>query len=239
MSPLAREAHIPGRIVVSWTMSGGILFGLLGTILTVTDQVPGFGLFTTLAGFFVFGSLVGMAHGFVLAVFAKEKDVPFSSSVPRAGMGVLYSLLASPVSFLATMWLGFSVYYRLDPSMGRLIGAIIGGWIGLVVLVWTAWETWKALRVIVTAWPDFLLVAGIVAVVFLVLVWFFSSFYPYLFEGSYNIRQAVFLAGGISVLVVGPVTTLAVIGLRRMARLQRLLKEMEQGNGDAAGERPA
>lgn len=228
MSPLAREAHIPGRIVVSWTMSGGILFGLLGTILTLTQQLPGFGLFTTLAGFFVFGSLVGMAHGFVLALFSKEQGVPFSQSARRAGIGVLYSMLASPVSFLATMWLGFSVYYRIEPDMGQLIGAIIGGWIGLVVLIWTAWETWKALRVIITAWPDFGVVVGLVGIVFLVLVWFFNSFYSQMFEGSYNIRQAIFIAGGISVLIVGPVSTLAVLGLRRMGRLQRLLKEMEQ-----------
>lgn len=227
MSPLAREAQIPGRIVVSWTMSGGILFGILGTILTLTQQIPGFGLFTTLAGFFVFGSLAGMLHGFVLAVFSKEKSTPFSQSFRRAGIGILYSLLASPVSFLATMWIGFSVYYQLDPDIGRLIGAIIGGWIGLSVLVWTAWETWKAIQVIVAAWPDFTVVTIIVGIVFLVLIWFFNSFYPYIFEGSYNIRQAVFIAGGISVLIVGPVTTLAFIGLRRVAHLQKLIRRLD------------
>ena len=48
-------------------------------------------------------------------------------------------------------------------GFGGPLGAIIGGWIGLAVLVWTAWETWRAIRIIVTAWPDFVLVTGIVA----------------------------------------------------------------------------
>jgi threonine/homoserine/homoserine lactone efflux protein len=107
------------------------------------------------------------------------------------------------------------------------LGAIIGAWIGLAVLVWTAWETWRAIRVIVAAWSDFVLVAGIVAVVFLVLVWFFDAFSPFVFEQDYNLRQAIFVAGGVSVLIVGPVTTLAAVGLRRFVKLQRLIDRLE------------
>lgn len=227
MSPLSRDAHIPGRIVVSWTMSGGILFGMLGTFLTLTQQLPGFDFFVSLAGMFGFGSVVGLLHGFLLALFSKDRGARFSESAKDASIGMLYSMLAVPVSFLVTLWIGFAVYYQLEPTTGRLLGAIIGGWIGVSVLVWTAWETWRAIRIILSAWPDFTIAAGIVGVVFLVLVWFFNAFYGYVFQGSYNIRQSIFIAGGIAVLVVGPLVTLALVGLRRVSKLHKILRQME------------
>jgi hypothetical protein len=143
-------------------------------------------------------------------------------------IGVLYSLLAAPIGFLVTLWIGFAFYYQLDPTIGRLLGALIGGWIGLAILTWTAWETWRALRIIVAAWPDFVVVAGMVGTVFLVLVWFFNSFFPYVFDARYTFRQAIFIAGGISVLGVGPLVTLAAIGLRRVRRPQQLLEKLDR-----------
>lgn len=229
MSPLSREAQIPGRIVISWSMSGGILFGMVGTLLTITQQLPGFDFFITLSSTFVFGSLAGLIHGLMLAVFARGADTSTGESLKHAAIGLLYSLLAVPVAYLTTLWIGFAFYYQLDPSAGRLIGAVIGGWIGLSVLVWTAWETWRAIRIIVARWPDFVLVGGIVTVVFLVLVWFFHAFYPYIFPGAYNLRQAIFISGGISVLAVGPLTTLAFVGLRRLVKIQNLIKKLEDG----------
>lgn len=228
MSPLNREAQIPGRIVISWTMSGGILFGMVGTLLTMAQQLPGYDFFVTLTGVFGFGAVAGLVHGFVLAIFSRARDTSFASSFKHAIVGVLYSFLAVPVAYLATLWIGFAFYYQLDPTVGLLVGAAIGGWIGLAVLVWTAWETWRAIRIIVSAWPDFVVVVGIVGVVFLVLVWFFTSFYPYVFQGNYNLRQAIFLAGGISVLAVGPLTTLAFVGLRRIIKIQKLIQKLEE-----------
>lgn len=227
MSPLRREVETPGRIVVSWTLSGGILFGMLGTLLTLTRQLPGYNFFITLSGMFLFGSLVGLLHGMVLGIFSKERGTSFAESIKQAAIGLLYSLLAVPVGFLVTLWIGFALYYQLDPTIGRLLGALIGAWIGLAIFVWTAWETWRAIRIIVGAWPDFTLVAGIVGTVFLVLIWFFNSYYPFVFEDRYTLRQAIFIAGGVSVLVVGPLTTLAVIGLRRVVKLQRLIQKLE------------
>ena len=90
------------------------------------------------------------------------------------------------------------------------------------------WETWRAIRIIVTAWPDFVLVTGIVAVVFLVLVWFFESFAPFVFQEDYNLRQAIFISGGIAVLVVGPLATLAAVGLRRFVKLQKIIERLEE-----------
>lgn len=228
MSPLTREARIPGRIVISWTMSGGILFGMVGTLLTMRQQLPGYDFFITLSSVFLFGSLVGLGHGFVLAVFSKERDTPFSESMKHTAVGILYSLLAAPVAFLVTLWIGFAFYFQLEPTAGRLLGAVIGGWIGLAVLVWTAWETWRAVRIIISAWPDFVTAVGVVSIVFLVLVWFFTSFYPYIFQGAYSLRQAIFVSGGISVLIVGPLTTLALVGLRRVIKIQKLIKRLEE-----------
>lgn len=210
-------------------MSGGVLFGIMGTLLTMARQLPGYDFFVTLSGTFVFGALAGLLHGFVLAIFARDHDMTFGDSLRHAALGLLYSLLAVPVAYLATLWIGFAFYYQLDPTLGRLLGAVIGGWIGLAVLVWTAWETWRAIRVIVERWPDFVVVVGIVSIVFLVLVWFFNSFYPYIFQGNYNLRQSVFISGGIAVLVVGPLTTIAFVGLRKLARIQSLIRKLEDG----------
>ncbi|MBT8404104.1 MAG: hypothetical protein KJP18_09615 [Gemmatimonadetes bacterium] len=229
MSPLNREAKIPGRIVISWGMSGGILFGMVATLLTMTQQLPGYDFFVTLSGTFVFGALAGLGHGLVLAIFARPADTSTGEALKQAAIGLLYALLAVPVGYLATLWIGFAFYFQLEPTVGRLAGAVIGGWIGVSVLVWTAWETWRAVRIIVSRWPDFVVVAGIVTVVFLVLVWFFNSFYPYIFEGAYNLRQAIFISGGISVLAVGPLITLAFVGLRRLAQLQKLIRRLENG----------
>lgn len=227
MTAVSKEAQIPGRIVVSWTMSTGILFGMLGTLLTLAERLPGFDFFITLAGLYGFGALVGLAHGTVLGVFSKDTDTPYTQSIKHAAIGMLYSLLAAPVGFLVTIWMGFAVYFKLDPTFGRLLGAIIGAWIALAVLVWTAWETWRAVRIIIARWHDFVVVTGIVAVAFLVLVWFFDAFYPYIFEEDYNLRQAIFISGGISVLIVGPLTTLASVGLRRVVQLQKLIHRLE------------
>ncbi len=230
MSPLSREARIPGRVVISWTMSGGILFGMVGTVMTMTQQLPGYDFFMTLSGAFVVGSLVGLGHGFVLALFSKDRGTPFSESFRHSLTGLLYSLLAVPVAFLVTLWIGFAFYFQMDPTTSRLLGAIIGGWIGLSVLMWTAWETWRALRVILAAWPDFGTAIGVVSVVFLVLVWFFSSFYPYIFQGAYSLRQAIFVSGGIAVLIVGPLATLALVGLRKVIKIQKLIRRLEEGS---------
>jgi hypothetical protein len=210
-------------------MSGGVLFGMVATLLTMTQQLPGYDFFITLSGTYVFGALAGLVHGLVLAVFSRDADTSAGQALKQAAIGLLYALLAVPVGYLATLWIGFAFYFQLEPSVGRLAGAVIGAWIGLSVLVWTAWETWKAIRIIVSRWPDFVVVAGIVAVVFLVLVWFFNSFYPYIFVGTYNLRQAIFIAGGISVLGVGPLTTIAFVGLRRLTQLQKLIHKLEIG----------
>lgn len=228
MTTLEKEARVPGRIVISWTMSGGILFGMIGTLLTLTRQLPGFDFFITLSSTFVFGALAGMLHGIVLGLFSKPSGTSFRESLRQVGLGLLYSLLAVPVAFLVTLWIGFAVYYQLDPNVSRLLGAIIGGWIGLAILTWTSWETWKAVRIIVDAWPDFALVAGIVAIVFLVLVWFFEAFSPALFQQAFTLRQALFISGGIAVLIVGPLTTLGTVGLRRFLKLQRLIDRLEE-----------
>ena len=232
VTTLQKEARIPGRIVISWTMSGGILFGMIGTVLTLTQQLPGFDFFVTLSSTFVFGALIGMLHGLVLGVFSKPRDTSFIDSFKQVGLGLLYSLFSLPVAYLVTLWIGFAFYYQLDPNFSRLLGAIIGGWIGLSVLVWTAWETWRAIRIIVTAWPDFVLVTGVVAVVFLVLVWFFEAFAPFVFQDDYNIRQAIFISGGIAALVVGPLVTLAAVGLRRFVRLQKIIERLESSPQD-------
>ena len=228
MSPLSREAKIPGRIVISWTMSGGILFGMLSTLLTMARQLPGYDFFITISGTYLFGSVLGLLHGLVLGVFSRDAGTSFGDSFKQTAVGVLYSILAVPVSFLVTLWIGFAFYYRLDPTVGRLLGAIIGGWIGLSVLIWTAWETWRAVRIIVARWHDFVIAVGIVGTMFLVLVWFFYSFYPFVFEGNYGLGQAIFIAGGISVLIVGPLVTLALVGLRRIMRIQQLIQRLEQ-----------
>jgi hypothetical protein len=229
MNSVQPEARIPGRIVISWTMSGGILFGMVGTFLTMTQRLPGYDFFITLGGLYLFGSLAGLVHGTILGVFAKSRETPFKESFKRVLIGMLGSLLTGPIGFLVTLWIGFALYYQLDPTFGRLLGAVVGAWIGLAVLMWTAWETWQAVRIIVGAWPDFVMVAGLTGIVFLVLVWFLNSFYPYVFGASYTLSQAIFIAGGASVLGVGPLATLASIGLRKVIQIQRLLSRLEHG----------
>lgn len=227
MGAIHETAGYPGKILISWTLSGGIIGGILGMFLTLNQQIPGYELFTTLLGLFGFGVVVGLLHGFILGVFSKEKGVPFSESFKKVGIGFLYTLLGIPVAFLATMWLGMTFYVIVHPHLGSVLGMIIGWWIALAILIWTAAETWIAIRIIATAWPDFSIVALIVAIVFGVMVWFFHSFYPYIFQTWFNLKEAVFISGGISVLIVGPMTTLAAVGLRRIIFVHKIIQKLE------------
>jgi len=144
-----------GRVVVSWTVAGGVAGGgiLVGSLTIAGYVSPGLQLLAAPV-LFLLGSFLGAVHGTVLAVAGRPESLGTGRAVKRACLGVLVA-----VPLLLPAWVvtaGISLTAALVGEWRFTWGMLsLGGWaFGLALCAWAAREGWTLLRCAFARWAE-------------------------------------------------------------------------------------
>ena len=143
------------RLVLSWTVAGGVAGGgVVVGVLTITGIVePGLQLLAAPVLFTV-GAVLGLLHGGALSVIGRPRCLTRGTALRHAFLAALLSLPLLGIGWLVTASITLTAAMVTHPS-GRLLFFTVGGWIlGLSLCTWAALEGWRAVRAAVDRWPD-------------------------------------------------------------------------------------
>jgi len=158
------------RLVLSWTMAGGVAGGGMSVgVLTAAGAVnPGFHLLIAPVLFLV-GSLLGLAHGGVLAVVARTPEVGRGRAI---GWACLAGLMALPLllpAYVITAGISLTSVVVAEFSPGPFVLMLTAWTAGVAVCAWAAKEGWHAVARAYARWPQSR-AGSVIAALFLVVV---------------------------------------------------------------------
>lgn len=172
------QRSLCARVVVSWTLAGGLTAG--GFLLALTTwghpETAGMVLPATPI-LFTMGAAAGLFHGALLAYLGRPPALD-PSSARRSMFGALASLVITlPVAAILAGWIAlFSATPNVGP--GARAAAAAAAVAGLLVLTWAALEGWKALSNAFARWPHARLGTLILSTVLAILVVLFHQVRP-------------------------------------------------------------
>ncbi|HSM36150.1 MAG TPA: hypothetical protein VK837_07130 [Longimicrobiales bacterium] len=148
------EASTPARIVVAWTLAGGLVAGglLVASVALVGGSSEHGSM--TVTPLFVLGALAGFVHG---AVFGYLGRYPHESRLDALRSTTRGLLVAVPAA--AVCW-GLAIMIALSPAFASsrrwdLLGASGLAWLaGIGVACWAAYEGWRRMRRVFARWPE-------------------------------------------------------------------------------------
>lgn len=216
---LPREIGLCGRVAVSWAMAGGIgLGGLAVGIGTLMGKMSAHALLLTSTGLFIIGALLGFVHGAVLGFFGRSEGVTKREAVQRLALAAVYALPGLAVAWLVSNWIAMTVVARYAASVLPMVGAGAGWVAGAAILLWAATQGWKGLQASFARWPEWKAGTTIVAATFGALLVSLLVDRPTLLGLRLDLTPmgAVLLAAAISMWLVGPVVTAALVALRKL-----------------------
>lgn len=143
------------RLVVSWTVAGGIAGGgLLVGLLTVSGLVsPGFQLLAAPVLFLV-GAFLGGFHAALLAVVGRPRTLTRGGATRKALWAILVAIPALLPAWLVTAGISISAAlvneWRLSWGLLTMGAALIG----MAFCLWAAREGWNAICRAYARWPE-------------------------------------------------------------------------------------
>jgi hypothetical protein len=215
-----RDIGLSGRVVVSWTLGGGLAVGgFLVAGMTLAGKLSGSGLLLAAAALYVIGALLGFAHGAALGFLGRPENVTAREATGRIGMAALYALPALIVGFLAAGWIAMTSVALYIGKPLPLAGVAVGWLVGLVILLTAAVSGVQALRNAYARWPERRIGTVLVAATYAALLVVFLADRPELWGLRLRVTEigAVLLAAVGAFWIAGPVVTIA---LRLRPRLQ-------------------
>lgn len=235
---VARDTGLMGRVIVSWTVAGGLLAGgYLVAAMTLSGRLSGNALLMTAGALYVLGAALGFAHGVVLGFLGRPADVTPKQALGRIGMAALYAIPAVTVGFLAAGWIAMSAVAAYLGRVLPLVGAGLGWVAGGVVVAMAVFHGFRALRNAYTRWPDRRLGTVLVAGTFAALLVLFMADRPELWGTRLRVTEtgAVLLAAVGAFWIAGPVVTAGLALLRRLREQAAAGFAPNVGSGFAAG----
>jgi hypothetical protein len=215
---LARDTGLTGRVLVTWTVAGGLLVGgFLVAGMTLAGRLSGNALLMTAGALYVVGALLGFAHGAVLGFLGRPADVTTRDALGKIGMAALYAVPAATVGFLVAGWIAMTMIALYLGRALPLIGAAVGWAIGLALLAAAAVYGVRALRNAYARWPDWQLGTALVAGTFAALLLVLLADRPELWGTRLRVTEtgAVLLAALGTIWIAGPVITMG-LWVRRL-----------------------
>ena len=143
------------RVVISWTVGGGIAFGgiLVGALTVAGVLVPGFQLLAAPV-LFLLGAFLGGVHGAILAVVGRPRDMARGGAVRKSLWAMLVALPALFPAWIVTAGISLSAALMKEWRTSWALLSL-GGWIlGLAVCAWAGREGWRALCRAYARWPE-------------------------------------------------------------------------------------
>jgi len=152
---LTRQLGFEGKLTVSWTVAGGVLFGGFAVaVMTLMGRMSGQGLFVTSAVLFLMGAAFGFIHGGVLGFLGRDESVDAAQVLGEIARAVLYSIPALAVAWAVAGWIALTVVARFLDTPPAFLGVGIGWLLGLVLLAGAVGYGIRGFRQAFRRWPD-------------------------------------------------------------------------------------
>jgi hypothetical protein len=218
---LASLTRLPGRIIFSWALAGGVIAGGLLVAATTLAGRSSSGTAPQVATlFFLLGTGAGLAHGGLLGYLSRNPARTRREVTEILLRAVLLVLPVLVISWVATLTISLTAAtLQADPAPLAQLATTALAWVfGLAVSVWAAWEGLQGILAAFRRWPDFRLASVIMSVTFGALVTLFLSDPPNIWFTHLRVTSvgAVLLAFGASVWIALPVV---IAGLRLLHRV--------------------
>ncbi|HSR40709.1 MAG TPA: hypothetical protein VLL48_01020 [Longimicrobiales bacterium] len=208
---------LPGRILVSWSMAGGLVAGgwlIAATTLTgrlSSSSVP------QMSGFLFFlGMGAGLFHGGLLGYLTRDPSRPRAEVLGVLARALVWIVPGLLLAWLAALWISLTAAVTRTPDslpLGRAATSFAWAF-GLAACGWAAWEGARGLMAAYRRWPDFRVASVLLSLVFAVLVTAFLISPPLIWFTEIQVTGlwAVVLAFGATVWIALPVM-IALLGL--------------------------
>jgi hypothetical protein len=216
---LRKGVALPGRVVLLWTLAGGLLLGgFLVAGMTLAGQLSGNALLMTSTALFGVGAAIGFVHGGVLGMLGRPAGMGREYALGALGMGALYTVAAVAVGWFVA---GSIALTAIALYLGRAVplALVAFGWaLGLGIVGLAAVTGWRALRNAYARWPERVPGTLLTAAVFGALIVAFLVGRPEVWGLHMRVTEvgAVLLALFITIWVGGPLVTVALRALRAL-----------------------
>lgn len=156
--PLPRGFGLPGAVMLSWMIAGGVLAGgFLLAYETLTERVSGHALFYTAGGLYLVGSVLGMVLGGALGMFGRPVEMAARRAFRDQLLALLYALPALFVAFVVTAWIAMTVVAVTRGEVLPLVGVSVAYLVGFLAVGVAIKLGWFGAR---QAWERFTRGAG-------------------------------------------------------------------------------
>lgn len=216
---LPRELGQSGRTAVSWAMAGGVVLGGLAVAIgTLIGKMSAQSLLLTSTGLFIVGALLGFVHGAVLGFVGRAEEVTKREALHRLTLAVVYAIPGLAVAWLVSNWIAMTVIAQYAGRVLPMVGVGAGWLAGFGIVLWAGVQGWTALKSGFARWPEWKAGTTIVALTFAALLVSLLVDRPALLGLRLNLTPvgATLLAALISLWLVGPVVTAALMALRKL-----------------------
>lgn len=208
LSVLQRQRTLCARVVVSWTLAGGITAGgfLLAAMTWGEAKSAGMILPVTPV-LFAMGAAAGFAHGSLLAYLGRPPDLLRAAAARTIGYSVVSLVFGIPVAAVLAGWIALGTATTNVPGLGPRAAALAAAVLGSLVLAWAVLEGLKALRNALDRWPQARLGTAILSVTLAFLVVLFHRIRPEIWFTDLRVTGlgAVVLAFAATLWIAAPV----------------------------------
>jgi hypothetical protein len=207
----------PGRIVISWSMGGGIVGGgLLIAAMTLANRLSSSGLPQLSLLLFALGAGAGIAHGGLLGYLCRDPARTRTEVLGVLLRALLWAIPGMLASWAAAFWISLTAAVLHSQGIGwaAVAGILLSWLIGLSICAWAAWEGARGMRAAWQRWPDIRIASVVISVVFAVLATAFTTLHPQIWWTDVRVTGvgALILAFGATVWIALPVV-IAALGL--------------------------
>ncbi|HZD05411.1 MAG TPA: hypothetical protein VE173_10845 [Longimicrobiales bacterium] len=215
--------RLPARIVVAWSMGGGVVAGgLLIAAMTLSERLSSSGAPELSAVFFLLGAGAGVAHGGLLAYLSRDPSLSRTEMLGVLLRALPWAVPGLLLSWAAALWMSLTAAVLQTTEPGLLaVGGIVVAWLfGLTVCGWAAWEGVQGVVVALRRWPDLRVASVVISVVFAVLATTFVTTHPQIWWTDVRVTGAgaLILALGATVWIALPVVIAGLGVVHRLAR---------------------
>jgi hypothetical protein len=210
---------MPGRAALMWAVAGAVgLGGIVVGLNALSGNLSGNGLLMTSMALFVIGGLLGFAHGAVLGIMGRPREMTAGRAARAVALAAMYAVPALTIVFLVAGWIALTPVAIYTGKIGALIGCGVAWAIGAGLIVAAAVEGWRALRAAYDRWDEKRNGTLLVAATFAALLVLFLARRPELWGVHMRVTEigAVLLAASITLWIVGPVVTVALKLMKRL-----------------------
>ena len=215
--------RLPGRIVVSWSMGGGVVAGgLLVAAMTLANRLSSSGVLQLSLLLFVLGAGAGLAHGGLLGYLGRDPARTRTEVIGVLIRALPWAIPGLMASWAAASWISLTAAVVRGSVVGiPVVGGLLIAWaFGLLVCGWALLEGARGMIAAWRRWPDLRVASVVISVVFAVLATVFVTSHPRIWWTDVRVTGigAFILALGATVWIALPVVIAALGLLHRLTR---------------------